>query len=101
MLLEATSRAVARVKRSVTVEDALGWTLYRAGHLHAALAAANRALALGTKDASFRFHRGAIEAALGLRDRARSDLRTALAINPRFSLLNVPVAHQLLAELGS
>jgi tetratricopeptide (TPR) repeat protein len=97
----AMTRAVARVQQSVTVEDALGWTLYRAGHLHAALAAANRALALGTKDASFRFHRGAIEAALGLRGRARSDLRAALAINPRFSLLNVPVAHRLLAELGS
>jgi lipoprotein NlpI len=83
------------------VWDALGWTLYRAGHLRAALAAADHALALGTRDASFLYHRGVIEHALGLRDRARADLRRALAINPRFSLLYVPVAHRLLAEMGS
>jgi len=97
----ALARSVARVQRSVTVQDALGWTLYRAGRLPAALAAANRALALGTKDASFLYHRGVIERALGMRGRARADLRRALAINPRFSLLYVPVAHRLLAELGS
>ncbi len=96
----AKARSVARVQHSVTVSDVLGWTLYRAGHLQAALAAANRALALGTQDAGFFFHRGAIEAALGRRDAARSDLRHALAINPHFSLLYVPITHRLLAELG-
>ena len=58
-------RAVARIQPSVTVEDALAWTLFKAGHARAALAASNRALRLGTRDSSFLYHRGAIEASLG------------------------------------
>ena len=93
-------RAVAAAAHSVTVWDALGWTLYRAGRLDAALAASNRALALGTEDASFLFHRGAIEAAMGDRAAARRDLRHALAVNPQFSILQAPVARRLLAEVS-
>jgi tetratricopeptide (TPR) repeat protein len=92
--------AVAETAHSVTVWDALGWTLYRAGRLDAALAASNRALALGTQDASFLFHRGAIEAALGDRAAARRDLTRALAVNPQFSILQTPVARRLLAEVS-
>jgi tetratricopeptide (TPR) repeat protein len=93
-------RAVAATAHSVTVWDALGWTLYRAGRLDEALAAADHALALGTEDASFLFHRGAIEAALGDRAAARRDLSRALAVNPRFSILQAPVARRLLAEVS-
>ena len=63
----ALARAAERVQKSVVVEDALAWTLFKAGHPRQALAAAQRALALGTRDAGFLYHRGAIEASLGMR----------------------------------
>jgi tetratricopeptide (TPR) repeat protein len=93
-------RAVARIQPSVTVEDALGWTLFKAGHPRAALAAANRALRLGTHDSSFLYHRGAIEASLGMGGPAARDLRAALRLNPRFSLLYAPAARRLLRKVG-
>ena len=93
-------RAVARIQRSVTVEDALAWTLFKAGHARAALAASNRALRLGTHDSSFLYHRGAIEASLGMARPAIRDLTAALRLNPRFSLLYAPDARRLLQELG-
>jgi tetratricopeptide (TPR) repeat protein len=94
------ARAAAAVQHSVVVEDALGWTLYRAGHPHQALAAANRALALGTRDAGFLFHRGAIEAGLGMRTAAARDLSRALAINPHFSVLYELRARRLLKQVS-
>jgi tetratricopeptide (TPR) repeat protein len=94
------ARAAAAVQRSVVVEDALGWALFKAGHPRAALAAADSALRLGTKDAGFLFHRGAIEAALGMRAAAAHDLARALAINPHFSVLYEPAARRLLAEVS-
>ena len=96
----AHARAAARVQHSVVVEDALGWTLFRAGHARAALRAADRALRLGTLDANFRFHRGAIEASLGMRAAAKRDLSEALSINPHFSVLYEPRARRLLAEVS-
>src|SRR5262249_15207930 len=90
----------ANVQHSVVVEDALGWTLFRAGHPHAALRAADRALRLGTLDASFLFHRGAIEASLGMSGGARRDLAEALRVNPHFSVLYAPLARHLLAEVS-
>lgn len=93
-------RAVARIQRSVTVEDALAWTLFKAGDARAALAASNRALRLGTHDSSFLYHRGAIEASLGMARPAIRDLTAALRLNPRFSLLYAPDARRLLQELG-
>jgi tetratricopeptide (TPR) repeat protein len=96
----ARARAVAAVQHSVVADDVLAWTLFHAGRPHAALAAANRALRLHTADASFLYHRGAIEAALGLRAAARADLRHALALNPRFSPLLAPRAAALLRRLS-
>ena len=93
-------RAVARIQPSVTVEDALAWTLFKAGHARAALAASNRALRLGTHDSSFLYHRGAIEASLGMARPATRDLRAALDLNPGFSLLYAADARRLLGGLG-
>jgi len=94
------AQAAARVQHSVVVEDALGWTLYRAGHPRTALAAADRALRLGTRDSGFLYHRGVIEASLHMRVAARRDLARALAINPHFSVLYEPHARALLAQVS-
>jgi len=96
----ALAQAAARVQHSVVVEDALGWTLYRAGHPRTALAAADRALRLGTRDSGFLYHRGVIEASLHMRVAARRDLARALAINPHFSVLYEPHARALLAQVS-
>jgi tetratricopeptide (TPR) repeat protein len=97
----ALAEAAESVQKSVVVEDALAWTLFKAGHPREALAASQRALALGTRDSSFLYHRGAIEASLGMRHQARRDLALALSINPHFSVLYEPDARRLLKEVGS
>jgi len=84
--LNASRRAVTN-RPSIFSSDGLSWVLYQTGDYHGALAASQQALRLGTRDALFYFHRGMIEARLGTNAIARTDLSTALAINPHFSLL--------------
>jgi tetratricopeptide (TPR) repeat protein len=86
---------------SVRTADVLAWTLYQAGDYRGALSASRQAHRLGTRDATFYFHSGMIEAGLGMRDAAIADLRQALRINPYFSVIWGPVATQTLAALGA
>jgi tetratricopeptide (TPR) repeat protein len=88
-------------RHSTLVEDAYGWALHVNGHDAAALPHANAALRIGTRSALFYFHRGAIEAGLGMKQQAVTDLRAALALNPHFSPLQVPQARALLKRLGA
>lgn len=81
--------------RSVIVADALGWSLHRAGHDAEAAGYARKAARTGWGNALFRYHRGAIEHALGLPEGDRH-LREALALNPNFSPYHVPLARRLL-----
>jgi tetratricopeptide (TPR) repeat protein len=96
--LAAAQRAV-HDRPSVQSADALAWTLFQSGDAHAALAASQQAHRLGTRDALMFFHTGMIEASLGMSAQARSDLGTALAINPYFSVLQAPVARATLEAL--
>jgi tetratricopeptide (TPR) repeat protein len=82
------------------VADALAWQLYANGRYDEALGYAEQAMRLGTRSASFLFHKGMIEQALGLDDAARQDLAAALEINPHFSILWAGRAAQTLASLG-
>jgi tetratricopeptide (TPR) repeat protein len=93
------ARAEWRRRTSVHVADAYGWALHAAGRNEQALRLADRALALGTRSALFHYHRGMIEVALGRAVAARADLRTALSINPSFSILGAPIARAVLARL--
>ncbi|MFF3173866.1 tetratricopeptide repeat protein [Streptomyces sp. NPDC057900] len=81
--------------RSVIVADALGWALHRAGHDAEAVGYAREAARTGWGNALFRYHRGAIEHALGLPGGDRH-LREALALNPNFSPYHAPLARRLL-----
>jgi tetratricopeptide (TPR) repeat protein len=96
--LAAAQREWGR-RQSIVVADALAWELYANGRYAEALGYSNRALALGTQSALFRFHRGMIERALGRDDAARRDLAEALGINPHFSVLWSGTAARTLAEL--
>lgn len=85
------------VRSTVHTDDALAWALHVNGRSAEALPLAERALRLGTRSAVLHFHKGMVESALGLTERARTSLRTALDINPHFSLVHAETAR---AELG-
>ncbi|HEX6371925.1 MAG TPA: tetratricopeptide repeat protein [Longimicrobium sp.] len=74
----------ARGRPDVLGADMLAWARYLTGDLRGAREASRRALRMGTRDASFHFHAGMIEKALGNVEGARARLRTALEINPHF-----------------
>lgn len=87
-------------RHSVLVADALAWALHRAGHDQEALGYAEKADRLGWKNATFAYHRGMIELALGHQDQARAQLSRALKINPHFSVLQAPAARRALIRAG-
>jgi hypothetical protein len=75
-------RAELEERRDVYGWDAYAWALYRAGRPREAAEASARALGLGTRDASLRFHAGMIARAVGDTAGARRHLDAALEINP-------------------
>jgi tetratricopeptide (TPR) repeat protein len=83
------------------VADLAGWALLAAGDPAAALPFARRANALGQVDATLAYHYGMVAHALGDRETALVQLRLALALNPRFSPVDAPIAVRTLATLES
>ncbi|WP_406447816.1 hypothetical protein OG782_02920 [Streptomyces sp. NBC_00876] len=77
-------------------QDALAWALHVNGQDKEALAASDKALALGTRNALFRYHHGMIQLSLGNTTAAHDDLTKALAINPHFNPLHAPRARAAL-----
>lgn len=92
----ATARRAFRVRPSVRVADSLAWALFANGRAGAALPYARLALRTGSRDANFYFHAGMIARAAGKATVARAYLRTALRINPHFSVLNADAARRIL-----
>lgn len=82
-----SARAEWNRRESVHTADALAWALHANGKDREALTYAKKATAgsPGYRNASFLFHRGMIERALGDDGSARRDLRAALDLNPGFS----------------
>ncbi|WP_329373123.1 tetratricopeptide repeat protein [Streptomyces sp. NBC_00669] len=79
--------------------DALAWALHVNSQDTEALAESDKALAQGTRNALFHYHRAMIHRSLGDNASARDDLTQALAINPHFSPLLAPKARAALATL--
>lgn len=78
----------ARANRpSIYADDVLAWALARNGRCGEAVRYSKRSLRLGTKDASFYFHRGMIERCLGRDAEAGRWFARALETNPNFSLI--------------
>jgi tetratricopeptide (TPR) repeat protein len=86
-------------RRSVHVADAYAWALYATGRYEQAASMSRRALRLGTRNASFLFHAGMIELALGNEEATRRLLGDALELSPRFSVLHAATAQRALADL--
>jgi tetratricopeptide (TPR) repeat protein len=93
------AREDLETRHDVYAWDTLAWALYNTGDHEAAAAAADRALALGTRSAELLYHAGLIRAATGDDVEARSLLTTALEINPRFDVVEAPRATAVLAAL--
>lgn len=94
------ARAQREVRRSVQVEDALAWALHASGRDAEALQHAEAAQRLGTRNAMWDYHRGVIQAELGMVEQARASLSAALQDNPAFSPLHAVRARQALDALG-
>jgi tetratricopeptide (TPR) repeat protein len=92
----ARARLAYRSRKSIEAEDVLAWALYENGRCEDARHHSVRALRLGTLDALKFFHRGMIELCAGNRAEGLAFLGRALATNPHFSLLYVPVAKEAL-----
>lgn len=84
---------------SVEAADAFGWALHASGRDRAGWQYARKAARLGTKSASFAYHRGMIEKSLGRETAARRSLRAALETNPYFSPLHAARARMALRAL--
>ena len=95
------ARAARRTRPGVIGDDVLGWVLTRAGRCQEGLGYARRSLRLGTRDALMLFHAGMAAACAGRRGEAATRLRTALALNPAFSVRWAPVARRTLARVTS
>jgi tetratricopeptide (TPR) repeat protein len=93
------ARRELTVRGDIYTHDVLAWALFKNGRTEEATAAMREALRLGTRDARLLFHAGMIARAAGERERARDFLRQALAVNPRFHVLQAEVAERTLAEL--
>jgi tetratricopeptide (TPR) repeat protein len=88
------ARWAYRSAPGLTAADAVAWGLFRTGRCAAARTWSERALALGTKDGLFLFHRGMIERCLIGDEGGRPWFRQALRANPTFSLRWEPVAER-------
>lgn len=82
----AAMRKEWKSRKSVFVADALAWLLLKDGQAEEALKYSDRALALGTRNALFYYHRSEIYRALGDDEAARRARAEAEAINPNFSI---------------
>lgn len=95
----AAARAEWRRRKSIHVADAYAWSLYASGRLRDAARLSDRALSLGTRNATFLYHAAMIERALGHDAVALRLMNHALRLNPRFSVLHAATAERVLLEL--
>ena len=85
----------------LVMHDAYAWALHANGRDREALTEVQKALELGTRSALIHYHAGMINLSLGQTDVARTELTTALNINPFFDPLAAPMARQTLTILGT
>ena len=100
-LVEALRLAEQRkLTRNVLEADVLAWVYFKSGDLPHARDAIKRALSRNTPDAEMHYHAGMIAVASGDRGAAQKELGKALSLNPKFSLLQAPIAHRMLDQVA-
>jgi tetratricopeptide (TPR) repeat protein len=98
--LELARRAYARRPDNVFTASGLAWALHATGDARGAFPYVEQSLRLGTRDALFRYRAAVIFDEVGEDQRAAAELRTALDIDPRFSLRYLDDALARAAALG-
>ncbi|MEA2686557.1 MAG: hypothetical protein QOE93_1752 [Actinomycetota bacterium] len=83
-------------RQFLDMADAYGWALHVNGRDAEAREWSDKALALGTRNALFHYHAGAIRHALGDTDGARAQFADAIQINPHFNPLWAPIVQEAL-----
>jgi tetratricopeptide (TPR) repeat protein len=91
--------AELKLRKDIYGYDAAAWAEYKNENYKQAQMYMDEALALGTRDARLYYHAGMIARALDDDRRAREYLEQALAINPRFSILDSERARAALEAL--
>jgi tetratricopeptide (TPR) repeat protein len=81
----AWARKDLEQRKTIQAWDALAWAEYKAGHIKEALAALEKALATGTKDAHLLYHASMIRMSGGDLAGGKKALQEAVAINPRYN----------------
>jgi tetratricopeptide (TPR) repeat protein len=90
------AQAIYDNRPTAAAADTLAWALHSAGRDRQALDRAREALRrTDPEDASAYFHAASIADSLGMTEAARSWARTALRIDPRFSLFHLDAAETL------
>lgn len=92
----ALAQKELEVRHDVYTWDALAWALYKNSKLDEAARASENATRYGTRDALLLFHAAMIAEKMGKTDRARTEMKEALAINPHFHLIYAEMAQQQL-----
>lgn len=90
------AQRAAGTRQDINTLDALAWSLHKVGRHQEALEEMEKALRLGTRNATFNYHLGMIHSALGNSDKAREHVGKALEINPHFSILHSNDARQFM-----
>jgi len=98
--LAAAERAYA-ARPGIDAADTLAWAHYRLGSYEEAKRYADEATRFDTRRAELLFHAGMIERALGNLEQAATLLREVQAIDPRFSVVEAPLAAAALEAIDS
>ncbi len=96
----ARTRAELADRKDVYGYDVAAWALHQAGRDREARPLSDSSLALGTRDGLLHFHAGMIALALADSARARTELATALDINPWFHSRHADQARATLRALS-
>jgi tetratricopeptide (TPR) repeat protein len=95
------AKAELDVRGDIYTYDALAWAQFKSGQFADAEKTMQRALKLDTPEPALLYHAGMIAAANGKKPEAAKFLRRALQLNPKFDVLQAPIAANKLKELAS
>lgn len=90
-----------KLTRNVLTADDLAWVYFKNGENEKAIAAIKIALSRNTPDSSIHYHAGMIALKAGDISSALRHLQIALAMNPRFSVLQAPLARAALVSIAN
>ncbi|HLK63572.1 MAG TPA: tetratricopeptide repeat protein [Bryobacteraceae bacterium] len=96
---QSLAEADLELRHDIYTWDAFSWVQFKRGHMEEARKASQEALKTGAKEPLLLYHAGIIENSAGNPEAARKLLESALALNPRFDLVQAANARKTLAEM--